>query len=42
MDENEILELDISDRIHVRTGIGGKGMTASAGYAEASIAKIFG
>ncbi len=40
--ENEILELDISDRIHVRTGIGGKGMTASAGYAEASIAKIFG
>lgn len=40
--ENEILELDISDRIHVRTGIGGKGMTASARYAEDSIAKIFG
>jgi len=40
--DDEILELDISDRIHIRTGIGGKGMTASAGYAEASIAKIFG
>ena len=40
--DDEILELDISDRIHVRTGIGGKGMTASARYAEDSIPKIFG
>jgi FAD dependent oxidoreductase TIGR03364 len=40
--ENEILEVDVTDRIHVRTGIGGKGMTASAGYAEHSIATIFG
>ncbi|MEJ5147842.1 MULTISPECIES: TIGR03364 family FAD-dependent oxidoreductase [Sphingobacterium] len=39
--DNDILEVDVSERIHVRTGIGGKGMTASAGYAEKSIAAIF-
>lgn len=39
--DNDILEVDVSDRIHVRTGIGGKGMTASAGYAEKSIEAIF-
>lgn len=39
--KNEILEVDVSDRIHVRTGIGGKGMTASAGYAEQSIKQLF-
>lgn len=37
---NQILEIDLTDRIHIRTGIGGKGMTASAGYALESINKI--
>jgi len=37
-----IVEYDIQDRIHIRTAIGGKGMTSSAGYAEASIKKIYG
>ncbi|MFD2906965.1 TIGR03364 family FAD-dependent oxidoreductase [Sphingobacterium anhuiense] len=40
--DNDILEVDVSERIHVRTGIGGKGMTASAGYAEQSIEAICG
>jgi glycine/D-amino acid oxidase-like deaminating enzyme len=39
--KDHILEIDVSPRIHVRTGIGGKGMTASAGYAEQSIGKLF-
>lgn len=39
--KDHILEIDVSPRIHVRTGIGGKGMTASAGYAEQSIEKLF-
>jgi FAD dependent oxidoreductase TIGR03364 len=37
-----ILEYDIEDCIHIRTCIGGKGMTASAGYTEASLKKILG
>lgn len=37
-----IVEYDIDDRIHIRTAIGGKGMTSSAGYAEASIKNIYG
>lgn len=37
---NQILEIDLTDKIHIRTGIGGKGMTASAGYALESINKI--
>lgn len=36
-----IVEFDIEDNIHIRTAIGGKGMTSGAGYAEASIAKLF-
>ncbi len=36
-----IVELDIDDKIHIRTAIGGKGMTSGAGYAEASIARLF-
>ncbi|WP_231465454.1 TIGR03364 family FAD-dependent oxidoreductase [Pedobacter sp. Leaf132] len=36
-----IVEYDIDNRIHIRTAIGGKGMTASAGYAAESIQKIF-
>lgn len=39
--ENHIVEKDIDNRIHIRTGIGGKGMTASAGYAEQSIANLY-
>ncbi|WDF67457.1 TIGR03364 family FAD-dependent oxidoreductase [Sphingobacterium oryzagri] len=39
--KNHIVEHDVDDRIHIRTGIGGKGMTASAGYAEQSINKIY-
>lgn len=31
---DDIFEHDISPNIHIRTGIGGKGMTTSAGYAE--------
>ena len=41
-DSKHIVEYDIEDRIHIRTAIGGKGMTSSAGYAEASIKKIYG
>ena len=39
--EKHILEYDLDDRIHIRTCIGGKGMTASAGYAKDSIKQIF-
>jgi FAD dependent oxidoreductase TIGR03364 len=38
--EKDIVEIDIEDRIHIRTAIGGKGMTTSAGYAEESIKKL--
>ncbi len=38
---DEIYELDISPNIHIRTGIGGKGMTSSAGYAEEVIQRLF-
>ena len=41
-DAKHIFELDVDENIHIRTGIGGKGMTAGAGYAEASFRKIFG
>lgn len=36
-----IVEYDIDERIYIRTAIGGKGMTSAAGYAEASIQKIY-
>ncbi|MET4140667.1 TIGR03364 family FAD-dependent oxidoreductase [Pedobacter sp. UYP1] len=39
--DKHILEYDIDNRIHIRTCIGGKGMTASAGYAEASIKQLY-
>lgn len=39
--EKHILTYDLEDCIHIRTCIGGKGMTASAGYAEESIKNIF-
>jgi FAD dependent oxidoreductase TIGR03364 len=38
--EKDIVEIDIEDKIHIRTAIGGKGMTTSAGYAEESIKKL--
>lgn len=39
--QDHIVEKDIDNHIHIRTGIGGKGMTASAGYAEQSIANLY-
>lgn len=36
-----IFEHKISENIEIRTGIGGKGMTTSAGYAEAKINQLF-
>ena len=39
--DKDIVEIDIEDRIHIRTAIGGKGMTTAAGYAEESIKIIF-
>ncbi len=39
--EKDIIEIDIENKIHIRTAIGGKGMTSSAGYAEKSIQKLF-
>ncbi|MFS4445962.1 TIGR03364 family FAD-dependent oxidoreductase [Maribacter sp. 2307UL18-2] len=38
---SDIYRNTIDDDIHVVTGIGGKGMTGSAGFAEENIAKIF-
>lgn len=38
--EKDIVEIDIEDKIHICTAIGGKGMTSSAGYAEKNIQKI--
>jgi FAD dependent oxidoreductase TIGR03364 len=40
--QRDIVEEDLSGCIHIRTAIGGKGMTSSAGYAEESIAALFG
>lgn len=40
--EKDIVEIDIENKIHIRTAIGGKGMTISAGYAEDSVRCIFG
>jgi FAD dependent oxidoreductase TIGR03364 len=38
--EKDLVEIDIEDRIHIRTAIGGKGMTSSAGYAQKSINQL--
>lgn len=35
--DREIFEYDVDDHIRLVTGIGGKGMTSSAGYAEATV-----
>ncbi len=37
----DIFEHTIEENIHIITGIGGKGMTGSAGFAKYNIAKIF-
>jgi len=39
--EKDIVEIDLENKIHIRTAIGGKGMTSSAGYAQKSIQKLF-
>jgi len=38
---SDIFEHTIDDKIHIVTGIGGKGMTGSAGFAEQSINQLF-
>jgi FAD dependent oxidoreductase TIGR03364 len=38
---DEIFEYDITPNIHICTGIGGKGMTSSLGFAEYSLEKLF-
>ncbi|MBX2896246.1 MAG: TIGR03364 family FAD-dependent oxidoreductase [Cyclobacteriaceae bacterium] len=38
--QKDIVEIDIENRIHIRTAIGGKGMTSSAGYAQKSVQQI--
>lgn len=37
----DIYAHNLDDRVYIRTAIGGKGMTASAGYADQQIASIF-
>lgn len=39
--EGDVYQESIDEKIHIITGIGGKGMTASAGFAEESINSIF-
>ena len=39
---DEVFEHEIEDKIFITTGIGGKGMTTSAGYAKHHIEKILG
>ncbi len=38
--ENPIFRKKVGDKIHIITGIGGKGMTTSLGYAQESISEI--
>jgi len=38
--EQEVFEYEIDPHIRILTGIGGKGMTSSAGYAEENVAKL--
>lgn len=39
--ENDIFEHTVDENIHIVTGIGGKGMTGSAGFSKENIKKIF-
>ena len=38
--DREIFEYDVDENIHIVTGIGGKGMTSSAGFAEQKIGQL--
>lgn len=38
---NDIFEYDVTPNIHICTGIGGKGMTSSIGFAEEKIESLF-
>ena len=38
----EIFEYDVDENIRIVTGIGGKGMSSGAGYAESSIRQWLG
>ncbi|WP_271406497.1 TIGR03364 family FAD-dependent oxidoreductase [Tenacibaculum soleae] len=39
--EKDIFEYNVSNNVHIITGIGGKGMTGSAGFSKVNINKIF-
>jgi FAD dependent oxidoreductase TIGR03364 len=39
--EKDIVEEDLDGCIHIRTAIGGKGMTSGAGYAQESVQRLF-
>ena len=39
---DEIFEYEIAPRLHIVTGIGGKGMTSSLGFAEENVGRWFG
>ncbi len=39
---DEIFEHEVAPRLHIVTGIGGKGMTSSLGYAEENVGRWFG
>lgn len=39
--ENDLLHEKIGDHIHIVTGVGGKGMTASLGYTKEHVASIY-
>lgn len=41
-DDRDIFEHTLEGKIHIAVGIGGKGMTCSAGYAKENISQIFG
>lgn len=38
----DIFQQSVGNRVHIVTGIGGKGMTASPGFSQAHIASLFG
>jgi len=39
--DKDIVEIDLEKKIHIRTAIGGKGMTSAAGYSLQSIRNLF-
>jgi hypothetical protein len=39
--DEEIFQHQVTSNIHIATAIGGKGMTASAGFSKEHIEKIF-